>query len=143
MTQPRTRREPTRRYGRPTVLTPATQAAYLDLLRHGLRLGEAAEVLGINRAVPTRHSKVDKKFAAAVTKAREVGKAVREAGIPHDEYRYNILKCRCPQCTTAATEGRAERRAVESPPGADEAQVHPIRPPVGESLTSFLLARAS
>lgn len=143
MTAPRTRRDGSRRQGRPTVLTSSTQAAYLDLLRHGLRLGEAAEVLGISRTVPTRHSKVDKKFAAAVTKAREAGKAVREAGIPHDEYRYNILKCRCPQCTTAAAVGRAERRKVESPPDANEAEVHVIRGPAVESVPSFLLARAS
>ena len=135
---------PSRGRGMPTVLDEPTRNAYLDLVRHGLNLGDAATQLGISRAAPTRRSRVDREFAAALKEARAVGAKVRKEGIPHDEYRYNILKCRCPRCQRAATQGRAERRAAEeSPPDEAGGQVHPIRVPVGESSTSFLLARAS
>ncbi|MFD8469023.1 hypothetical protein ACFV10_28445 [Streptomyces cyaneofuscatus] len=138
--------------GRPTVFEPATRTAYLDLLRHGARLGEAADQLGISRATPARLQKTDPGFAAAVEEARAVGAKVRREGVPHGEYRYNVLECRCPVCTRAATQARTGRRteanpatdAEESPAAAGD--VHPIRlggAAVGESSTSFLLARAS
>jgi len=144
VTQPRTRREPSRGRGRPTVFDEPVRTAYLDLIRHGMRLGDAAAHLNIARTVPARHTKTDREFAAALQDARTVGAKVRVEDLPHDEYRYNILKCRCPTCRAAATTGRAARRHTEAPPGEDDgAQVHPIRVPVGESLPSFLLARAS
>ncbi|MFF8250105.1 hypothetical protein [Streptomyces griseus] len=135
--------------GRPTVFGPATQAAYLDLLRHGARVGDAAERLGISRVVPTRYARTDPGFAAAVDEARAVGAEVRRENVPHGEYRYNVLGCRCIDCTRAATVARAGRRTGTT---ADESaaettgDVHPIRveqADVGESSTSFLLARAS
>lgn len=136
--------------GHPIMFEPAAQAAYLDLLRHGARLGEAADQLGISRATPARYRRTDREFAAAVDEARAVGAKVRLEDVPHDEYRYNVLKCRCETCTRAATTGRAGRRAdtaTEEAPAEDTAgEVHPIRlegAEVGESLTSFLLARAS
>lgn len=139
------------RRGRPTVFAPPAQAAYLDLVRHGVRLGDAAERLGISRAVPTRHARTDPEFASLLEEAKAVGAKVRVEGVPHDEYRYNVLKCRCPDCGLAARVGRAGRRTdatADEPPGGDTAgDVHPIRlegAPVGESsLSSFLLARAS
>ncbi|MFJ1782478.1 hypothetical protein ACIOKA_37865 [Streptomyces anulatus] len=140
----------TRGRGRPTVFEPDTQAAYLDLLRHGARLGDAADQLGISRATPARYARTNPEFAAAVDEARTVGAKVRLEDVPHNEYRYNVLKCRCPDCTRAAAVGRAGRRAdaaTDEPPAEGTAgDVHPIRlegPVVGESLTSFLLARAS
>lgn len=137
--------------GRPTVFGTAAQAAYLDLLRHGARLGEAAERLGISRVVPTRYARTDPRFAAAVDEARAVGAEVRRENVPHGEYRYNVLGCRCIDCTRAATVARAGRR-TDTTATADESavetagDVHPIRveqADVGESSTSFLLARAS
>ncbi|WP_098007815.1 hypothetical protein [Streptomyces sp. sk226] len=137
--------------GRPAVFGPAAQAAYLDLLRHGARLGDAAEELGISRAVPTRCARTDPEFAAAVEEAKAVGAKVRREGVPHGEYRYNVLGCRCVVCTCAATKARAGRRTDttaapgDAPPGT-AGGVHPIRverAEVGESSTSFLLARAS
>ncbi|MGO1025597.1 hypothetical protein ACTOXX_34040 [Streptomyces rubiginosohelvolus] len=144
----------TRGRGRPTVFEPHTQTAYLDLLRHGLRLGEAADHLGISRATPNRARKTDPAFAAAMGEALEVGAKVRREGVPHGEYRYNVLKCRCPVCTRAATVARTGRRAdaatqataADEPPAETAGDVHPIRldgAVVGESSTSFLLARAS
>lgn len=132
----------------PTVLDEATVTAFLDLVRHGVRLGDAAQHLGISRAAPTRRSRVDAGFAAALVEAREVGAKVRREGVPHDEYRYNVLGCRCPECTRAATVGRAGRRAAnaadDEPVGEETTgDVHPIRAGVGESSPSFLLARAS
>lgn len=142
-------RAPSRGRGMPTVLDDTTVTAYLSLVRHGMRLGDAAQQLRIGRSSVTRRTRVDRTFATALDEAREVGKKVREEGLPHDEYRYNILKCRCPTCTRAATVGRANRRAAaEDPPGAGVpetggGQVHAFRAPAGESLPSFLLARAS
>lgn len=137
--------------GRPTVFEPPTRAAYLDLLRQGVRLGDAAERLGISRVVPARYARTDREFAAAVDEARAVGAKVRRENVPHDEYRYNVLKCRCPVCTRAATVARAGRRADaaatdDETPAETAGDVHPIRleaAVVGESSTSFLLARAS
>ncbi|MFH8483643.1 hypothetical protein [Streptomyces sp. NPDC018055] len=140
--------------GRPTVFEPATRTAYLDLLRHGARLGEAADQLDISRATPARCARADPGFAAAVEEARAVGAKVRREGVPHGEYRYNMLKCRCVVCTRAATTARAGRRtdtatgatADDESPAETAGDVHPIRleqAVVGESSTSFLLARAS
>ncbi|MEV2259123.1 hypothetical protein AB0J13_10745 [Streptomyces anulatus] len=144
---------PRRGRGRPTVFEPPTQIAYLDAVRHGMNLGDAAAHVGISRVVPTRYARAVREFAAALEEARAVGAKVRRESVPHGEYRYNVLGCRCPDCTRAATTGRAARRADATPaPTADESpaetagDVHPIRlgtAEVGESLTSFLLARAS
>ncbi|MEU0624944.1 hypothetical protein ABZ329_29305 [Streptomyces rubiginosohelvolus] len=132
------------------MFEPPTQAAYLDLLRQGVRLGDAADRLDISRATPTRYARTDPGFAAAVDEARAVGAKARREGVPHGEYRYNVLKCRCTVCTRDATVARAGRRADtaatddESP--ATAGGVHPIRleqAALGESSTSFLLAKAS
>lgn len=145
----------TRRRGRPTVFEPATQTAYLNLLRHGARLGEAADQLGISRAVPTRYARTTPEFAAAVEEAKALGAKVRREGVPHGEYRHNVLGCRCVVCTCAARKARAGRRADTANPAETETEtdeppaaggIHPIRldrAVVGESSTSFLLARAS
>ncbi|MFF4338166.1 hypothetical protein [[Kitasatospora] papulosa] len=143
MTQPPSR-QPSRGRGQPTVFDEPMRAAYLELVRHGMHLGDAATQLGINRVTPRRQTRIDREFAAALKEARVVGQKVRQEGVPHDEYRYNILKCRCLRCTRAAAAGRANRRATEDPPpGEDGGQVHPIRAVVAESVPSFLLARAS
>lgn len=134
---------PSRGRGMPTAIDETTAAAYLDLVRHGMRLGDAAQHLGIGRSSFTRRTRTDRLFAAALREAREVGAKVRQEDLPHDEYRYNILGCRCPKCRRAATQGRAGRRAAAEPPDEDGGQVTPIRPPVAESVPSFLLARAS
>lgn len=140
-------RAPRRGRGRPTVFEEPTRVAYLALVREGARLGEAAQQLGIDRAVPARYAKTDREFAAALAEARVVGAGVRREGVPHSEYRYNVLECRCPKCTRAAAVGRAGRRAAEDPPEDDTpGVVCPIRHDeagVGESVPSFLLARAS
>ncbi|NEC17890.1 hypothetical protein [Streptomyces parvus] len=138
--------------GRPTVFEPPTQAAYLDLLRQGVRLGDAADQLGISRVTPARYARTDREFAAAMEEARAVGAKVRREGVPHGEYRYNVLECRCTVCTRAATMARAGRRTDAAATDGDESpadtagDVHPIRlegAVVGESSTSFLRARAS
>ncbi|MFH9235997.1 hypothetical protein [Streptomyces globisporus] len=120
--------------GRPTVFEPPTQTAYLDLLRQGVRLGDAAERLGISRVVPTRYARTDKEFAAAADEARAVGAKARREGVPHGEYRYNVLGCRCPVCTRAATVARAGRRAeaatdttADESPASTAGDIHPIR----------------
>lgn len=143
MTQAPSRRS-TRGRGQPPIFDEPMRAVYLDLIRHGMHLGDAATQLGINRVTPTRQTRIDREFATALKEAREVGQKVRREGVPHGEYRYNMLGCRCPTCTRAAAEGRATRRAAEDPPpGEDGGQVHPIRPVAAESVPSFLLARAS
>ncbi|MEU1327153.1 hypothetical protein [Streptomyces microflavus] len=141
---------PRRGRGRPTVFDTPTQAAYLQAVRSGMRLGDAATHIGVNRVVPARYARADREFGVLLDEAKALGAKVRVENLPHDEYRYNVLKCRCEVCTRAARVGRAGRRTdttADEPPGAEVAgAVHPIRAEaagVGESSTSFLLARAS
>lgn len=130
-----------------TVFDDTLRTRYLDAVTNGMRLGEAAAHVGISPDVPARHARTDPAFGRALTTAKTLGKKARQEDIPHGEYRYNCHKCRCDVCCTAATKGRAGRRAAAEQ-GADEpqsehpGQVHNIRLPA-ESPTSFLLARAS
>ncbi|MFW3477384.1 hypothetical protein [Streptomyces microflavus] len=86
-----------------------TQAAYLQAVRQDAPR-EAATHIGVNRIVPARYARADREFGVLLDEAKAVGAKVREEGIPHDEYRYNILGCRCTDCGLAARIGRTERR---------------------------------
>ncbi|MFF1916194.1 hypothetical protein ACFVYE_32325 [Streptomyces sp. NPDC058239] len=120
---------------------------YLEAVATGMNLADAATTAGIHHNVPRRHERTDPGFAQALADAKAAGKKIRQENVAHGEYRYNCLKCRCDVCCTAATKGRAKRRAgvqPEEPEGPSEAvgQVHEIRPEP-KSSTSFSLARAS
>lgn len=130
-----------------TVFDDTLRTQYLDAVTNGMRLGPAATHVGISPDVPARHARTDPAFGRALTTAKTLGKKARDEDIPHGEYRYNCHKCRCDVCCTAATTGRAGRRAnpehdTGTPESAPPGQVHNIRPEP-ESSTSFLLARAS
>ncbi|MFG3244172.1 hypothetical protein [Streptomyces sp. NPDC048157] len=120
---------------------------YLDAVATGMNLADAATTAGIHHNVPPRHARTDPAFGQALADAKAAGKKVRQGNVAHGEYRYNCLQCRCDVCCTAATQGRAARRAAAQPaerdgqPGA-VGQVHEIRTEP-KSSTSFLLARAS
>ncbi|WP_327259950.1 hypothetical protein [Streptomyces sp. NBC_01240] len=125
----------------------AKQRRYLDAVATGMNLADAATTAGIHHNVPRRHERTDPAFAQALADAKAVGKKIRQDNVAHDEYRYNCLNCRCDICCTAATKGRARRRAAAQPAEAEGqsgavGQVHEIRPEP-KSSTSFLLARAS
>ncbi|MFI6653262.1 hypothetical protein ACIBI8_37440 [Streptomyces sp. NPDC050529] len=132
--------------GRP-LFDDTARERYLAHVAAGLTLAEAAAATPIHHNVPPRHARTDPAFGRALADARAAGKKARQEGVPHGEYRYNCLQCRCDVCCTAARTGRASRRAAaehaegegqSTPPG----QVHEIRPEP-KSLPSFLLARAS
>lgn len=130
--------------GRPVEFTAEVRDRYLTALANGANLGEAAVMVGLGRSLPTRYARNDSEFAAAVAAARALGRVARVRDLPHDEYRYNVHRCRCPRCTAAARKGRAGRRAAadETPPGTATADILTIRTGL-ESPTSFLLPKAS
>ncbi|MEU6925490.1 hypothetical protein [Streptomyces sp. NPDC046631] len=125
----------------------AKRHRYLDAVAAGMTLADAAATAGIHHNVPPRHARTDPAFAQTLADAKAAGKKVRQENVAHGEYRYNCLQCRCDVCCTAATKGRAKRRAAAQPAEAEGqsgavGQVHEIRPEP-KSSTSFLLARAS
>lgn len=120
---------------------------YLDAVATGMTLADAATSAGVHHNVPRRHERTDPAFAQSLADARTAGKKIRQENVAHGEYRYNCLQCRCDVCCTAATKGRAKRRAATQPDEPEDqsgavGQVHEIRPEP-KSSTSFLLARAS
>ncbi|MEV8101034.1 hypothetical protein [Streptomyces sp. NPDC088135] len=120
---------------------------YLDAVATGMTLADAAATAGIHHNVPPRHARTDPAFGQALADAKAAGKKVRRENVAHGEYRYNCLQCRCDVCCTAATQGRAARRAAAQPAEVEGqsgavGQVHEIRADP-KSFPSFLLARAS
>ncbi|MEU9703079.1 hypothetical protein [Streptomyces sp. NPDC047981] len=123
--------------GRPPVFTEHVQALLLDAVKTGLRLGDACKKVGVGPNVPSRHARTNPAFAAALADAKAQGKQARIEDLAHDEYRYNVHGCRCPKCCTAATKGRAGRRAEARDGAEDPSASAPVSP------TSFLLPRLS
>jgi len=98
--------------GRPIdAFDDLTRARYLEAVAAGVRLGEAAQAVGVHRNLPAYHARRDLEFARAVEEAVALGKERR--GIRHGEAAYNEGRCRCAEiCTPAATAARARRRAT-------------------------------
>ncbi|THA29152.1 hypothetical protein E6R18_24895 [Streptomyces sp. A1277] len=108
------------------VFDDAARARYLAHVAAGHTLAQAATATPIHPNVPARHARTDPAFGQALADARAVGKKARREGVPHGEYRYNCLQCRCGVCRAAARKGRAGRRAVEADAdGADGGAVVP------------------
>ncbi|WP_331763203.1 hypothetical protein OG571_47625 (plasmid) [Streptomyces sp. NBC_01369] len=129
------------------VFDDAKRQRYLDAVAAGMTLADAAATAGIHHNVPPRHARTDPAFGRALADAKTAGRKVRRENVAHGEYRYNCLGCRCDVCCTAATKGRAKRRAAAQPAEAEgqsgvAGQVREIRPEP-KSFSSFLLARAS
>lgn len=140
----------TRGRGRPaggTAFDTETRQRFLDKVAAGARLGKAAAAVGIHRNLPSYHARTDQDFARRLEDAVARGKAAREDKVPHGEYRYNVLGCRCKEiCTPAASAARTGRRhatlaETEQEPGPAELTPVPALPPATDpkSPTSFLL----
>lgn len=106
---------PVRGRGRPATFGDALRARFLDAVRSGMRLGEAADHVGVHRNIPTRTARTDTVFGKALDEAKAEGREARVAGVPHGEARYNNYGCRCAECTAAASKARAGRREVPQP----------------------------
>ncbi|MER6844762.1 hypothetical protein [Streptomyces platensis] len=96
--------------GRPIVFDETLQAEFLRLVADGVHVGEAAAKVGVGRKTPSQLAARDRRFAAALTDAKVVGRAARfsperlKHGAPAT---YNNHNCRCPRCRTAATRARS------------------------------------
>jgi len=141
----------TRGRGRPAggaVFDEATRQQFLDQVAAGAHLGEAATAVGIHRNLPGYHARTDGVFARRLEEALARGKEARADKVPHGEYRYNVLKCRCEICTPAASAARAGRRhaadadAIREPDSPAPVRAVP-QAPEPESPTSFLLRSCS
>lgn len=138
---------PLRGRGRPPLFDDTKRQQFLDAVTQGMRLGQAADHVGIDRRVPTRHARTDPAFGAALDQARAIGKKVRDEKKDHDESRYNNQGCRCDLCRAAATAARTGRRHTqhEDPdqtPDDPGGQVYDLTQPAS-SNPRFPLARAS
>ena len=91
--------------GRPVIFDEPAQDEYLRLLAAGVRVGDAADKVGISRRTPTQLASRDRQFAARLATAKTTGRSAR---IPHGTAGgYNNHACRCPRCRAAATRARA------------------------------------
>ncbi|MFF2411829.1 hypothetical protein [Streptomyces sp. NPDC058092] len=129
---------------RPLTFDDRMREQYLAAITSGMRLGPAAEAVGISVDIPTRYARTDPDFGRALADAKAIGKKNRQENIPHGEYRYNCHGCRCETCTTAATRARAGRRTTDQPEDGQGEAAEVLNLRTGPSpSTSFLLARAS
>lgn len=133
--------------GRPAQHDDTTRQKFLDAVAAGMYLQAAAEQTGIHRNLPRYWARHDHTFAAALDDARARGKQARDDAKDHDEYRYNVLGCRCDDCRAAHATARAGRRATEhegpEEPEADVVDLHPTTPPPESVVLAPLLAKAS
>ena len=133
--------------GRPAHFTRELQEQFLTEVAAGARIGEATDTIGLRRNVPAYHARIDQDFARRLKDAVARGKAARKEKVPHGEYRYNILGCRCREiCTPAAAAARTGRRHAAAadtepePSPAESTTVRTLRSATDpESPTSFLL----
>ncbi|MGW0948461.1 hypothetical protein ACWD4O_38725 [Streptomyces sp. NPDC002623] len=127
MTRPtRGARPPGRGRGRPTVFTDGQKTAYLKHVTAGLNLNQAAAAVGVDRRTVNHHATNDPAFREARDTAKTAGRAARWDDKPHDEYRYNHLKCRCDDCTAAHRQARAGRRAAPEPAPDTVEETRPV-----------------
>ncbi|MFJ9799792.1 hypothetical protein [Streptomyces sp. NPDC101145] len=134
------------RRGRPTVFDEPARRRFLDAIATGMPIGQAVQLVGVNRDLPRRHARTDPAFAAQLSTAQAAGRAARVAEVPHGESRYTNYACRCDTCRTAATAARTGRRHTDTPPTPDTpAPVVVTLPPAAGSCppSSLLLAKAS
>jgi hypothetical protein len=128
--------------GRPPVFDQVAQDEYLRLLTHGVRVGEAADKLGISRRTPNQHAARDPHFAQQLAVAKAGGRKNR---LKHgDAGTYNHHGCRCAPCTTAAANARTQHRhgiRADDEPNTT-AQVHSLPTPQPLTATTKLLVLA-
>ncbi|MFB7359638.1 hypothetical protein [Streptomyces gardneri] len=126
----------TRGRGRPVaVFDDTARERFLAEVAAGMKLGDAAQLVGVTPTLPSYHARKDKDFAQAFADAKARGKAARDAAKDHGEYRYNVLGGRCDICRAAATAARAARRpANDNAPSTNDPPT-----PAGSSPTAFSL----
>ena len=128
--------------GRPPIFDQAAQDAFLNLVASGVRIGDAADKLGISRRTPTQLAARNPGFAPRLAAAKAAGRHQR---IPHGTAGgYNNHQCRCPRCTAAATAARTKHRAKTAQhDGPDTtAHIHPLPIPQPHTATTKLLMLA-
>lgn len=128
--------------GRPVTFDEPAQDEYLRLLATGVRVGDAADKIGISRRTPTQLATRDAQFARKLADAKTTGRTAR---IPHGTPGgYNNHGCRGPRCTAAATAARAKHRAAttEHNDANTTAQVHPLPAPQPTTRVTELLMLA-
>lgn len=119
--------------GRPVTFDEPAQAEFLRLIASGVRIGEAADKLGISRRTPTQLKARDRCFAERLAAAKAAG---ADARIPHGTPGgYNNHGCRRPCCRAAATAARAAHRDTTRQINTT-AQVHPLPVPQPHTATS-------
>jgi hypothetical protein len=134
--------------GRPPVFDAERQKAYLELVAAGVKLGEAAAKVNIDRRTVTYLTRRDPEFAERLTRARARG---REQRVPHGTPEgYDNYDCRCGPCTKASSAARARRggRSHTDEPAAEATEGEVIAwpepdPPGDEFPSSFSLAKVS
>lgn len=122
--------------GRPPIFDEPAQAEFLRLVASGVRIGEAADKLGISRRTPTQLKARDRSFAERLAAAKTAG---ADARIPHGTPGgYNNHGCRRPCCRAAAAAARAAHRAAHRDTTRDDrtAQVHPLPVPQPHTATT-------
>ncbi|PBC72343.1 MULTISPECIES: hypothetical protein [unclassified Streptomyces] len=122
--------------GRPVTFDQAAQVEFLRLVASGVRIGDAADKLGISRRTPTQLAARNPGFAQRLAAAKAAG---RDNRIPHGTAGgYNNHGCRGPRCTAAATAARTRhRQATVQHDGPDRtAQVHPLPIPQPHTATT-------
>ncbi|MFF3547145.1 helix-turn-helix domain-containing protein [Streptomyces platensis] len=108
--------------GRPVTFDEPAQAEFLRLVASGVRIGEAADKLGVSRRTPTQLKTRDRGFAERLAAAKTAGSVAR---IPHGTPGgYNNHGCRRPCCRAEATAARAAHR--DTTRDDRTAQVHPL-----------------
>jgi hypothetical protein len=126
--------------GRPPLFDEAARERYLKARAEpGTTQAQAAAAAGVASRTVRDARRTDPAFKTADEQAAARARAARIEQMPHDESRYKHHGCRCLICTTAATTGRADRRAR----AADPASVTPITATTERSSRSFPLAVAS
>lgn len=103
------------RRGQPPKIGPEHYPALLELLTSGLSIPAAAREMGFARATLYHLAVRDEAMGEAMRAAQATGRAARHEP---SESCYVNHACRSPECTQAATEARARRRAAETTPAA-------------------------
>ncbi|MFF1284346.1 hypothetical protein ACFVY4_26840 [Streptomyces sp. NPDC058299] len=106
--------------GQPPKIGPERYGELLGLLASGLSLPAAAARMNVSRATLYNLAGRVPSMGEAMGRARVVGRrakeAARKAAHEPSESCYVNHGCRTPECTRAATEARAQRRAPASSP---------------------------
>lgn len=119
---------------------PTARDTFLRLVAAGAYIKDAAKAVGVADRTARHAAAIDEAFAALLADAETRGREARQDSVPHGEYRYNHLGCRCDICRKTATLARAGR--PDRQPPATPPTPLPVSPPTTEA-SSFPLARAS